>query len=799
MAVIAAVGHPSWGPYFYFSILMRKYNIALVSALCCAAIGYAATVNIFRNSKATIKKMTLEEKASIVMGSGKAGAQGGDAVVGATTGGMLPGTAATSWPIERLGIPAIAFSDGPAGLRIDATRPGDPNTYYCTHFPISTLLACTWNTDLVTYVGEAIGNEAREYGSDILNAPAVNIMRNPLCGRNFEYFSEEPVLAGNIAATFINGVQSQGIGADLKHFAVNNQETNRQNVDSRLSTRALREIYLKPFEIAVKKSHPWMVMSSYNYINGQYASQSSDLLTTILREEWGFDGTVVTDWFAGQDVTAQMAAGNDLLMPGRSAQHDSLVTTMRDGRMDMKAVDHNIYRILNVIKKTQHYKGYKFSNNPDLKGHAEVTRRSATEGMVLLKNDNSTLPLSADIKNVALYGCTSYRFIAGGTGSGNVNRAYTVSLLQGLEKTGYQADIALSKKYEDYIPQALAKLPAPTGKFANFLAKPLPQELTFSSDDITAQAKANDIAIITLGRQSGEFLDRSLSDFNLSSAEYRLLSQVCRAFHAKGKKVVVLLNIGGVIETDSWKHLPDAILCAWQGGQEGGNSVADILSGKVSPSGKLSMTFPLNYEDVPSALNFPSEGLKTIFSINNSGKKNATEKNIDYTNYDEDIYVGYRYYDSFDKAVSYPFGYGLSYTTFAYSNPKISLMKNVYTISIDITNTGKRSGKEVVQLYVSAPNAKSHNKPMKELKAFAKTRLLQPGESQTLSLQVNASDLASFDSEASAWKVDAGTYNFHIAASSKDIKYTLTAKAKAWQQNVNRVLEPQYPLHLIHR
>lgn len=745
--------------------------------------------------------MTQEDKASIVMGSGKAGATGGDAVVGATTGGMLPGTAATSWPISRLGIPAIALSDGPAGVRINAVRPGDSQTYYCTHFPIATLLACTWNADLVRQVGKAIGNETLEYGSDILLAPAVNIQRNPLCGRNFEYYSEDPLVAGNMAAAYIEGVQSEGVGTSIKHFAVNNQETNRQNVDARLSTRALREIYLKPFEIAIKQAKPWTVMSSYNYINGRYASQSPELLTTILRKEWGFNGVVMTDWFGGQDVSAQMSAGNDLLMPGRSAQHDSLMAAIKSGKMDMKAMDRNIDRILTLVKKTPHYRGYKFSNHPNLKDHAQITRTSATEGMVLLKNNNNTLPLTTNSQRtkVALYGCTSYRFIAGGSGSGDVHRAYTVSLLQGMKNAGYQVDSSLTNKYERYIPEAMKKVEKPTGKFAAFLPMPLPKECTFNSSDVDRQASENDVAIVTIGRLSGEFLDRSLDDFNLSSAEYRLLDQVCRAFHSIGKKVVVLLNIGGVIETASWRDLPDAILCAWQGGQEGGNSVADILSGKVTPSGKLTMTFPLDYADVPSADNFPSEGIKTVFSINNNGPKKATEKNVDYTNYEEDIYVGYRYYGTFKKAVSYPFGYGLSYTTFDYSDAHIDKSGDNIKISVTVTNTGQRDGKEIVQVYASAPNARQLNRPDKELKAFAKTRTLHPGESQTLSMNVNVDNLARFSSEESAWIVDAGTYDFLIGSSSQDTRLKVNTTVKASKTPVNRVLEPQAKMHLLKR
>ncbi len=775
---------------------MRRqfFTSALVSGFALAAL---AAVPHFKDIRKTISRMTLKDKASIVMGSGMSGAQGGDAVVGATTGGMLPGAAATSWLIERLGIPAIAYTDGPAGVRIDAHRDNDSATYYCTHFPIATLLACTWDTGFVETVGAAIGNEAREYGSDIQLSPAVNIHRNPLCGRNFEYYSEDPVVAGKIAAAYIRGVQSQGIGTSIKHFAVNNQETNRQNMDARLTTRALREIYLKPFEIAVKEAKPWTVMSSYNYINGHYASQSPELLTTILRDEWGFDGVVMTDWYGGQNVVEQMAAGNDLLMPGRSAQHDSLLTAMTDGRMNMKAVDRNIGRFLTLMKKTQHYKGYKISNKPDLKAHAAVTRRSASEGMVLLKNNGNALPLAEGTKSIALYGCTSYRFIAGGTGSGNVQRAYTVSLLEGLRNAGYATDMSLENRYQDYIPKALEKIPEPTGKFAKFLSKPLPPEFTFSTSDMEKQARDNDMAIITIGRLSGEFLDRGLDDFYLSSSEYRLMSQVCRAYHKAGKKVVVLLNIGGVIETASWRDMPDAILCAWQGGQEGGNSVADILSGKVAPSGKLSMTFPLDYYDVPSANDFPSEGVQTVFSINNSGKRQTTRKNIDYTDYTEDIFVGYRFYDTFQKDVAYPFGYGLSYTTFAYSGAQVKRDGDSYQISVTVTNDGSNEGKEVVEVYSALPGYKTLDMPEKELKAFAKTRLLKPGESQTLTMTVKAQDLAHFDAEASAWKTDAGEVDFLIGASSRDIRARLKSEQKASVTPVHRVLEPEAKLKVL--
>ena len=787
---------------------MKNLSIIIYLALGIVIASCANADKVTKNAidqEEVMSKLSLEDKAHFVIGTGMAGFSGDDAVIGATRS-IVPGAAGTTFPLDSLGIPAIVLADGPAGLRIDATREGDSATYYCTHFPIGTLLASTWNTQLVEEVGQAIGEEVKEYGADVLLAPAINIMRNPLCGRNFEYYSEDPVVAGWTAAAYIRGVQKNDVGTSIKHFAANNQETNRMNTDAHISQRALREIYLKGFEIAIKESKPWTVMTSYNYINGTYASESKDLVTTILRDEWGYEGTVMTDWFGGKDGAKQMWAGNDMLQPGKAEQFDSIVTAVRSGKLAEADLDRSVQRILNLVERSPRYQGYQYSNKPDLKAHAAVTRTSAAEGMVLMKNEQA-LPFGKQIKNVALYGCTSYDFIAGGTGSGNVNHAYVVSLLDGLKNGGYAVSDELKSTYEQYIATCKAarekelaeraKKDKQAAMLASFMPGTLPTEKLFTADELTAQANVADVALITIGRISGEFIDRTQADFNLNQSEQKLIQQVCDVYHKAGKKVVVLLNIGGVIETASWKELPDAILCAWQAGQEGGNSVVDVLSGKLSPSGKFTMTWPVKFTDAYSSRNFPIDQDPRIDMMNQGQKGNV--KNVDYTDYEEDIYVGYRYFDSFDIPVSYPFGFGLSYTTFEYSDAKIAQKGDAYEVTVTIKNTGAHEGKEVVELYISAPDNKTANKPAKELKAFAKTRQLKPGESETLTLTVKAADLASFDETASAWVVAAGEYQFLVGASSQDIRATLTAEAKAQQIRVNNVLKPQFQMNLLKR
>ena len=717
---------------------------------------------------AIIKEMTNAEKVELLIGTGMPGIEVLTGPVGDSKQGLVPGAAGGTAAFERFGIPATVVADGPAGLRIAPTRENDSKTYYATAFPVGTALASTWNKALLEEVGKAMGNEVKEYGVDVLLAPALNIHRNPLCGRNFEYYSEDPLISGKTAAAIVNGIQSQGVGTSIKHFAVNNEESNRLTINAHVSERAIRELYLKGFEITVKESQPWTVMSSYNKLNGEYTSARKDLLTEVLRNEWGFKGIVMTDWFGGfpgfetikdgsnSDVVQQMIAGNDLLMPGIPVQKKALLAALESGKLSQEVANTNARRILEYIFRTPTFAKYKYSDQPNLTKNAEVTRNAASEGMVLLKNSNNALPFADKQKEVSVFGVTSYAWITGGTGSGSVNNKHTVSLLEGLTDAGYKLDKELVDLYK---PHAEKESAAEKENRAKRGILALPERLSeLKMDDalIAKKAVSSEIAFVTLGRNSGEGGDRVVdNDFNMADEEIEMLDKISKAFHAKGKKVVVILNIGGVIETASWKDKVDAILLAWQPGQEGGHSVADVVSGKTNPSGKLTMTFPAKYSDTPSAKNFPG------FPVDNP--KEVT--------YEEGVYVGYRYFNTFNIKPSYEFGYGLSYTAFDYSNLVLSskTFNDKMTVSVTITNTGKTAGKEVVELYLSAPS-KSIDKPREELKAFAKTKELKPGESQTLQLTLTPKDLASFLENKSAWIAEAGTYKVFVGASSLDIK-----------------------------
>ena len=751
-----------------------------------------------KNIDEILKSMTLEEKAQLLVGDGNSGFVGSGAILGHQSS-LVAGAAGQTVGYEKYGIPATILSDGPAGVHIDATRKGTTQTFYATGFPVGTCLASTWNPQLVYKVGQAIGNETLEYGCDVVLGPGLNIQRNPLGGRNFEYYSEDPYLTGTIGAAMVNGIQSEGVGTSPKHFAANSQESDRVRVDERISQRALREIYLRGFEKVVREAKPWTIMASYNRINGIFSQGNYDLLTTVLRNEWGFRGIVMTDWIGKRSdlpTTEEVHAGDNLLMPGYPQQTHDIIDAVKNGTLDIKDVDRNVRDMLEYIVKTPSFRHYKASNKPDLKAHAAITRQSSAEGMVLLKNDNNTLPIK-DLKTVALFGVNSYDFLSGGLGSGAVNVPYVVDMVQGLKNIGVKTTTALTDIYEKYIPFAKAKLKADKNPEMWFLdqGKPKLDEIEISDRLIQHELPSADAAIITIARQAGEGMDRDISEFNLSEKERDMVNRVSDLFHAAGKPVIVIINSGSSIETASWSNRVDAILVAWQPGEEGGNSVADVLTGKVCPSGHLTATWPISIGDDPSTYNFPRR--PDYYNLTDK-YDNGSLKGVNYSNHNEDIYVGYRYYDTFNKHVAYPFGYGLSYTTFEFSKLSAKNSGDNITITVNVRNTGKVSGKQVAQIYVAAPKGRLE-KPTKELKAFAKTSLLKPGQSETLKMTIPVRELASFDEANSQWLAEAGQYSFLVGNNVEDIKDGVTLNLPEYIEKTDNVMAPKEKLNLLHQ
>lgn len=799
--------------YTNLNYLLTQMTMMYKKTILTIAMGLISTVIMAQetpklnanNIEEILAAMTLEEKAQLLVGGGNDGFVGSGAMLGRQKK-IVAGAAGITVAIPRLGIPSTVLCDGPAGVHIDALRDDTDQTFYATGFPVGTCLASTWNTELVRQVGEAIGNETLEYGCDVILGPGMNLHRSPLCGRNFEYYSEDPLLTGFIGAAMVQGIQSQGVGVSAKHFAVNSQESDRVRVDERLSQRALRELYLRGFEIMVRHGNPWTIMSSYNKINGTYAQNNKGLLTDILRDEWNFDGIVMTDWIgkrADMPTYTEVQAGNDLMMPGYPAQVEDIITAVNEGMLDIKDIDRNVRNMLEYIVKTPRFKRYKYSNKPDLEAHARITRQSSTEGMVLLKNGASpassageaTLPIG-NLKMVALFGVNSYDFFSGGLGSGCVNVPYVVDMVAGLKNVGISTTPQLTKIYRNYIAYAKEKLKVDKNPEMWFLDQGQPKldEIEITERCVQDALKEAEAAIITIGRQAGEGIDRQIEgEFNLTIEEKEMIRRVSSAFHMAGKPVIVILNSGSVMETASWRDQVDAILVAWQPGEEGGNSVADVLTGKANPSGKLTMTWPLAAVDHPSTKNFPQNPEVYNFSDKVLG---GNMKGVNYSLHEEDIYVGYRYFDTFNKNVAYPFGFGLSYTSFDFSNVKVAKKENKIEVSVTIKNTGKVTGKEVAQVYVTAPKG-DYEKPSKELKAFAKTKPLAPGESQTLKMTIDTNDLASFDEANSQWKVDAGKYTIMVGASVADIKGSAALQIAESTKNANDVMAPQASLNLL--
>lgn len=719
-------------------------------------------------AEALIAKMSADEKMNLLIGPGydmtsftintAAVTNLKGAVDG--TAGYISGVLNTNQGVD---VAAAVLADGPAGIRISPTRNGESGTFYATGFPVGTLLASTWNVALAKEVGAAAGNEAKEYGVDFWLAPGMNIQRNPLNGRNFEYYSEDPLVAGAIAAAVTAGSQSEGVATTIKHFAANNSETNRMNVDNIISPRALREIYLRGFQYAVETAQPWALMTSYNKLNGAYTSQRADLVTQVLRDEWGYQGLVMSDWFAGDDPVAQLKAGNDLIQPGgvnfaNGGNHTDYLTRVKtaftNGDISEEVITSDATRILTQVLKTTTNQGVGGGNNPDLNAHAQISKQAAEEGMVLLKNDNQALPITPG-KKIAAFGIAQINTLKGGTGSGDVHSAYVTSIADGLARQ-FTLDSALKSFYDDFF--AANKQETTDGIGISTIVSCV--EADVSATDIATYAANDDIAVITLSRNSGESADRtdSAGDYQLTTLETNLITNVATAFHAQGKKVVVVLNVAGVIDT-GWKDQVDGILLAYMPGQEAGDAVADLLSGAANPSGKLAQTFPASYDDVPSASSF-------------TGVDSDTDGTVDTNYYNEGIYVGYRYYDTFNQEVSFPFGYGLSYTSFEYKNAAVASntldsqgATGSVTVTATVTNTGGVTGKEAAQVYIAAP-AGTIAKPAVELKAFAKTAALEAGAAEDLTFTIPAKWLASFDDANNQWIVDAGTYQAYVSPSS---------------------------------
>ena len=775
--------------------IIRMVGIG-VAALCMVTPTVQAQVKLNANNiDEVIGEMTLEEKVHMVIGCGMSM---GD-------GAKFPGTAGRTYDIPRLGIPSVYLADGPHRLAMSVKRDFDSRFYYATEFPSGTTVAATFDPNAAYQVGAALGEEVKDYGMDVLLAPGANLMRNALCGRNHEYYSEDPVVTGKMAAGYIKGVQSQGVGTCLKHFAVNNQETNRNNNDSRVAQRPLRELYLKGFEIAVKESQPWSIMTSYNKVNGKYTCEDIDLTENILRDEWGFKGVVMSDWNAGTDAVTSMKAGNDMLQPGQERQYKAILEAVQNGTLDEAILNRNVKRILELVVKCHTFENYKYANETDLKAHAIIDRTIGAEGIVLLDN-RSVLPLTANVKTIALYGTTSYDMVPAGMGFGSTGVGYyCVSLVEGMRNAGYTVDADLIKKYKKHLFDEQKRL-YPNGK-PPFSLTPLKraEEFVPTSDELSAQVKNNDVAIITLGRTSGEASDRRVEEFYLKENESALIKQVAEAYHAAGKKVIVILNICSPVETASWKNMVDAVICAFQPGQEVGNCVADVLTGKVNPSGHLPMTFSIKYGDAPSDSNFPYdyEFKMPSFAMGSGMNFESKEKeekpkeavrNVDFTDYEEGIYVGYRYFETFDKEVSYPFGHGLSYTTFSFEIVSSDINGDNCEMKVAVKNTGNCAGKESVQVYVKAP-AGGLEKPAKELKAFAKTKLLQPGESEVVTLSWKLMDMASLNEKSSSWELPKGTYQWMVGASSADVRCTVIQKvSKAQKVKVHNAMIPPYKI-----
>ncbi len=660
-----------------------------------------------------IKNMSLEEKAALCTGAGPW----------------------TTTLIERLGVPEMTVSDGPHGVRrvedlSDLMRESLP----ATCFPTASCLASTWDVDLIHAVGQAIAEECIALKVDVVLGPGANMKRTPLCGRNFEYFSEDPFLAGEMAASFIHGVQSKGVGTSLKHYAGNNQEYQRLSINVNMDERTLREIYLPAFEMAVKKAQPWTVMCAYNKLNGYYGSESHKLLVDILKEEWGFEGFVVSDWGAVHDRVASLKGGLDLEMPGpRDLRVKAVVEAVQSGELSESVLDESVRRILGIVlKAAETPKGGKF----DVSAHHALARRIAAEGMVLLKN-NGILPLK-DPKQIAVIGRTANEAHFQGGGSSHINPTQVDNPFIELQKLAGEANLSFAEGYpkDESFDQALI-------------------------DAAVNEAKSAQVALLYLAlpaSKESEGYDRP--DLDLTQHQIALINAVAKV----QPNTIVILNSGAPVVMGDWIDGTAAVLEAWMMGQAGGGAIADVLFGRVNPSGKLAETFPRRLVDTPAFINYPGENGEV--------------------RYGEGIFIGYRYYDAKQVPVEFPFGYGMSYTTFAYQNPQVSAktFKDVdgLTVSVDVTNTGKLAGKEIVQVYVHDRKSRLV-RPPKELKGFVKVEL-QPGETKTVSVDLDFRAFAYYHPGYKQWVAEDGDFDILIGASSAEIHFIQTVNLQSTQE-----------------
>jgi beta-glucosidase len=670
-----------------------------------------------------IQKMALAEKVSLLSGKDK-------------------------WhtvPIERLDIPSVVMTDGPHGVR--ANQEGRKRST-ATSFPTGVSMASSWNVDLIEQVGAALAQETRALDCDILLGPCVNIVRHPLAGRNFESYSEDPYLAGRIGVAWVRGLQSQGVGASLKHYACNNQETERRRGDSQVDERALREIYLAQFEMVVKEARPWTVMCSYNRINGVYASQQNRLLNEILRGEWGFDGIVVSDWGANHTTVESVQGGLDLEMPGPARWYgDLLMEAIATWQIEEAQIDQAVRRILRLVERSGRMSGENLPEGTlNTLEHQDLARKLAEESIVLLKNEGNLLPLKAEsLRSLAVIGPMTKVGSIGGGGSSFVEPPYRVSPLDGLkDRLGENVVVY----YEPGCGNSISGISDQS-----------------SIADAAELAQRCDVALVFVGLPEGyESEGHDRQDMELTGAQNELVQAVVKA----NPNTVVVLNAGSPVAMPwiepgcvqpgctqpSYTQSPPSVLLAYYPGQEGGNAVASILLGEVNPSGKLSVTWPVRLQDTPAFTNFPG------------GRE---------VRYGEGIFVGYRYYDYKDVKPLFPFGHGLSYTQFTYSNLQAAEKAKIgkpLQVSLEVTNTGSRAGQEGVQLYVRDVES-SLPRPPKELKGFAKVAL-EAGQKKTVSFILDERAFAFYDPLRKDWVIEPGSYEILVGSSSRDIRQALT-------------------------